>query len=511
MKQGKVSTSTTDSMASSAKSKPQEPERFELQEAFDEPPAHIYLATWVSYFILTIMGHLRDFLVTTGLEKSRLPQELPKLKDFPPLYRDFESFYTRNLYRRIRDGWNRPICGLPGAHLTLKERASDDNNWTFYFTGEENDYINMGSYNYLGFAENKGTCADTACDALYKYGIASGSPRAELGTYSVHTELEELVARFVGKEAAVTFGMGFATNSTNIPVLVDKNCLIVSDELNHTSLVLGARLSGAKIRVFKHNDMGHLESVLRRAVVDGQPRTHRPWHKILICVEGVYSMEGSLVNLPEVIRLKKKYKAYLYLDEAHSIGALGKTGRGVCEHYGVSVDDVDIMMGTFTKSFGSAGGYIASSKQVIEGLKRRSHGHNYAASMSPAVAQQVVTSMKIIMGEAGGNEGQRRLKALADNAKHFRQGMKKLGFIVYGNDASPIVPMLIFMPAKIVTFSREMKKRGVAVVVVGFPATSIVGSRSRFCLSASHTREDIDKTLAACDDVGDLLGLKYKS
>ena len=138
--------------------------------------------------------------------------------------------------------------------------------------------------------------------------VQHSGPRAELGTQQLHKQLEDLVAEFVGKPAAITFGMGFATNSCNIPALVDKGCLLISDELNHASLVLGARLTGAKIKTFKHNDMEHLEHVLRTAVIEGQPRTHRPWRKILICVEGVYSMEGSLVNLPEVIRLKKKYK-----------------------------------------------------------------------------------------------------------------------------------------------------------------------------------------------------------
>jgi serine palmitoyltransferase len=257
--------------------------------------------------------------------------------------------------------------------------------------------------------------------------------------------------------------------------------------------------------------MHHLEKVLRHAVIEGQPRTRRPWRKILICVEGVYSMEGSLVNLPEVIRLKKKYKAYLYLDEAHSIGALGRTGRGVVEHFGLDVADVDIMMGTFTKSFGAAGGYIAASTDIIATLRSRSHAHKYATAMSPPVAKQVIASFEQIMGRDGSTRGVERIRTLADNAKYFRTELKKMGFIVYGNDASPVVPMMLFMPAKIAAFSREMSKRKVAVVVVGFPATPIIESRARFCLSASHTREDLKKALVHISEVGDLLGLKYSS
>ena len=478
-------------------------------DCFEETPLWVAVVTMIGYGILYVFGNLRDWLRRNRFETKNLPQETPKQKDFPPLYRDFDAFYTRNLYTRIRDAWNRPIASVPGAYFQLMERTTDDYGWSFKMTGETKRYLNLGSYNYLGFAESEGPCADASIGATETYGVSCCSPRSELGTTKLHEELETLVASFVGKEAAITFGMGFATNATNMPVFVGKGCLIVSDALNHTSLVLGARLSGAKIRVFKHNDMKDLEQLLRTAIVEGQPRTHRPWKKILLVVEGVYSMEGSLVNLPAVIALKKKYKCYLYLDEAHSIGALGPTGRGVVEHFGCSPDDVDIMMGTFTKSFGAAGGYIAASRATIEALKAGSHGNIYATSMSPPVCQQAISAFRQIMGLDGTGEGQRRIRTLADNAKFFRDEMKRLGFIIYGNDASPVVPMLIYMPAKIAAFSREMKKRGVCVVVVGYPATPIVESRARFCLSASHTRDDLRKALKAISEVGDLLGLKY--
>ncbi|XP_013382088.1 serine palmitoyltransferase 2-like [Lingula anatina] len=303
--------------------------------------------------------------------------------------------------------------------------------------------------------------------------------------------------------------MGFATNSMNIPTLMGKGTLILSDELNHASLVLGSRLAGCQIQVFKHNDMDSLETKLRDAVVNGQPRTHRPWKKILIVVEGVYSMEGSIVKLPEVIRLKKKYKAYLYLDEAHSIGAIGPTGRGIVEYFGCDPKDVDIMMGTFTKSFGAAGGYIAGTKRLIDYLRIHSHSAIYATSMSAPVTQQVITSMKIIMGEDGTDEGQKRIKQLAWNTRYFRQKLQDKGLIVYGNKDSPVVPMLLFLPAKIAGFGRETLKRGLGTVVVGFPATPIIESRARFCLSAAHTKEMLDKSLSIIDEVADLIRLKY--
>ncbi|CAL8316309.1 unnamed protein product [Merluccius merluccius] len=479
-------------------------------ESFEETPLLVAVLTYMGYGILTVFGYLRDFMRHWNIENCNVARERDEQKDFVPLYQDFENFYTRNLYMRIRDNWNRPVCSVPGAKMDLLEQISYDYNWTFQNTGKiVRDVINMGSYNYLGFAQNKGRCADAAIQVTEKYGVGVGSTRCEMGNLDIHEEMEQLVARFLGVESAMAFGMGFATNSMNIPALTGKGCLILSDELNHASLVLGARLSGSTIRVFKHNNMVSLEKLLRDAIVHGQPRTHRPWKKILIVVEGIYSMEGSIVRLPEVIALKKRYKAYLYLDEAHSIGALGPHGGGVVDYFGLDPKDVDIMMGTFTKSFGAAGGYIGGKKELIEYLRCHSHSALYATSMPPPVAQQIITSMTTIMGEDGTTLGADRLKQLSENTTYFRRKLREMGFIIYGNDDSPVVPMMLYMPAKIGAFGREMLKRNIGTVVVGFPATPIIESRARFCVSAAHTRETLDTALEAIGEVGDLLQLKY--
>nr|XP_033808011.1 serine palmitoyltransferase 2 isoform X1 [Geotrypetes seraphini] len=481
-----------------------------FNEAFEETPMLVAVLTYMGYGILTLFGYLRDFLRVWKIEKCHNATEREEQKEFVPLFQDFENFYTRNLYMRIRDSWNRPICSVPGAKMDVMERFTDDYNWTFKYTGKViRGVINMGSYNYLGFAQNAGVCEEAAAKVLKQYGAGVCSTRQEMGNLDKHAELEKLVARFLGVEAAINYGMGFATNSMNIPALVSKGCLILSDELNHASLVLGARLSGATIRIFKHNNMTSLEKLLRDAIVHGQPRTHRPWRKILIIVEGIYSMEGSIVRLPEVIALKKKYKAYLYLDEAHSIGALGPTGRGVVEYFGLNPKDVDIMMGTFTKSFGAAGGYIGGSKELIDYLGMHSHSTVYATSMSPPVAQQIICAMKSIMGEDGTSYGQNCVQQLAENTRYFRRRLMEMGFIIYGNSDSPIVPLMLYMPAKIGAFGREMLKRNIGVVVVGFPATPIIESRARFCVSAAHTREMLDIALKVIGEVGDLLQLKY--
>ncbi|XP_046337562.2 serine palmitoyltransferase 2-like isoform X1 [Haliotis rufescens] len=482
--------------------------REDFYESFEETPLIIAIITYIGYGVLVVVGHIRDFLRSQGFEKTKAITEI-KLPGFVPLYASWESFYTRNLYRRVRDCWNRPICSVAGAHMDTLERVTPDHGWNFELTGKKKTVMNFGSYNYLGFAENTGPCAEAVEVTTLEEGVGVCASRQELGYLEIHKELDELMAEFLGVEAAVTFPMGFATNSMNMPALVKKGCLILSDELNHASLVLGARLSGATIRIFKHNNMKDLEKKLCEAVVHGQPRTHRPWKKILIVVEGVFSMEGSIVRLPDIIALKKKYKAYIYLDEAHSIGAMGPHGRGVVDYFNVDPRDVDVLMGTFTKSFGSAGGYIGGTKRLIKHLKVNSHSAIYACAISPPVARQIIHSMKIIMGKDGTNIGQSRIQQLAWNTSYFRRELQKKGFIVYGNKDSPVVPLLLYMPAKTTAFSRLCLERGLGIVVVGFPATPIIESRARFCLSGAHTKEMLDKALMIIEDVGNKLHLKY--
>eukprot|EP00005_Dracoamoeba_jomungandri_P004445 CAMPEP_0174251000 /NCGR_PEP_ID=MMETSP0439-20130205/977_1 /TAXON_ID=0 /ORGANISM="Stereomyxa ramosa, Strain Chinc5" /LENGTH=419 /DNA_ID=CAMNT_0015331209 /DNA_START=387 /DNA_END=1646 /DNA_ORIENTATION=+ len=380
---------------------------------------------------------------------------------------------------------------------------------TVHFTGKTLRVLNLGSYNYLGFAENTGKCIDDVCEAVEKYGVGPGSARMEIGTTDVHLELERKIAAFVGKEAAITFGMGFATNSTSLPALVGKGGLIISDSLNHASIIIGCRRAGAVIKTFKHNDPFDLEEVIKTALVRGQPRTGRDWKKILIVVEGIYSMEGEILRLPEIIAIKNKYKAYLYVDEAHSIGALGKKGRGICDYWGVNPDEVDVLMGTFTKSFGSVGGYISGPKELIAYLRASSFGSVYDGAMSVGCARMILSALEIITGEDGSNEGKKRIKQLSDNSLYFRKTLKEKGFRVIGDGDSPVIPLMLYHPAKIAEFSRECLKEALGVVVVAFPATTVLASRARFCMSASHTREQLEEAIESIAMIGDLLQLKY--
>ncbi|EDO19455.1 hypothetical protein Kpol_1002p104 [Vanderwaltozyma polyspora DSM 70294] len=475
----------------------------------DTPPYHISLITYLNYLILIILGHIHDFL---GLKFQRDKHlDIVEQNGYAPWFSKFESFYVRRLKKRIDDCFSRPTTGVPGRFIRCIDRVSHDFNEYFTYNGKTTMCLNLSSYNYLGFAQSEGQCTDAAIDTVRKYGINVGGPRSQSGTTDLHIEAENLIANFLGKEDAMVFSMGYGTNANFFNSFLDSKCLVISDELNHTSIRTGVRSSGAAVRTFKHNDMKALEKIIREQIVIGQPKTNRPWKKIIICVEGLYSMEGTLCNLPDLIALKKKYKCYLYVDEAHSIGAMGPRGRGVCDVFGVDPNDVDILMGTLTKSFGAAGGYIACDKWIIDKFRLDLTTVNYGESIAAPVLAQIISSMKTITGDTNPGEGEERLQRIAFNSRYLRLGLQRLGFIVYGAPDSPVIPMLLYCPSKMPAFSRMMLQRKIAVVVVAYPATPLIESRVRFCMSSSLTKEDIDYLLRHVSEVGDKLFLKVSS
>ena len=494
--------------------------RMAPDEVMDRPPTDneaemsyfTEFTTYFAYMLLIVVGHFRDFWGRASGRtrwKTLLPSGAGRAK-LAPLFKSWENFYTRRLYDRIIDVFNRPICSSPSAWITVQSRATDPATKELEKTGETQRCLNLGSYNYLGFADDwMATCGPPVLRTVDDWPISCGSSRSDLGTTALHRTLEERVAAFVGKEDAVVFNMGYGTNSTTVPALVGKGDLVVSDELNHASIVNGCRASGALIRSFKHNDAEALEAVLREAVSMGAPRTRRPWKKILVMVEGIYSMEGEICNLKAIAAVAKRYKAYLYLDEAHSIGALGANGRGACEHCGVDPKDVDILMGTFTKSFGGMGGYVAASKAVVDHLRVACPGILNHDAMSPVMCAQVLRATEIIMGD-GTDLGASKIQDLKDNSNYFRKELVNAGLHVYGDYDSPIIPVLLYNPTKIAAFSRECLKRDLAVVVVGFPATTLVKSRARFCVSAGHTRADLEDAVAKIKEVAALIKIQYK-
>ena len=477
----------------------------------NEIPLFIALTTYFGYVMLTLFGKVRDLFGSCCGRGRYFSESVDKFK--APLVESWENFYTRRMYHRIQDVFSRPITGPPAASgMTMLVRDSTDGNKTLRLTGETKRVINLGSYNYLGFADDwQETCRDSVMSTFEDFGASMCSSPMDGGTTAVHAELEALTAQFLGKEDCCVFNMGYGTNASTIPALVGKGSLIISDSLNHSSIVNGARASGAKVRVFKHDNADHLATVLRDAIISGQPRTRRPWKKILVVCEGVYSMEGEISHLKEIVAVCKRHKAYVYVDEAHSIGALGATGRGVTEKCGVDTADIDILMGTFTKSFGGMGGYIAGDKELIAYIRATSAGTNYSNAMSPVICKQILRALQVIMGLDGTTTGRRKIDALRNNSNYFRKGLINMGLQVLGDADSPVMPVLLYNPTKIAAFSRECLKRGLAVVTVGFPATPLIESRARFCISAGHTKENLDYALKVIDEVSDMLQIKYEA
>jgi len=472
--------------------------------------------TYLGYVVLFFFGHLRDtFGRITG--RSRFRGELfAKSADEAPLLDPHgQAFYVRRLKHRIQDCWDRPICSRPGAWIDVMDRQLDEHGLRLELTGSSTRCLNLGSYNYLGFADDwETTCGEPVREALKRFGVSCCSAQQDAGCMTVHKELEDFVARFVGKEAAMVFNMGYGTNQTGLPTIMGDGGLILSDKLNHTSIVNGCRAAGAKTRSFRHNDLQDLERVIQKALLEGRggggpDSPYVPWKKILVAVEGIYSMEGEICNLRGVVDVAKKYKCYVYVDEAHSIGCLGKSGRGICEQVGVNPDEVDILMGTFTKSFGGMGGYIAGNKNLIDCLKSSCAGSLYGSNLSPVVAQQVLTAFRIICGEDGTEIGLQRLESIKSNANFFRNQLERMGCATLGDHDSPVIPIMLFNPTKIAAFSREALKRNLAVVVVGAPAVPIYGGRVRFCISAAHSKEDLKMALKKIREICKILNLRY--
>jgi len=462
---------------------------------------------FIGYVIFFLKGFVREFFWSV----TPLPRGNPRMirERWNSVW--WKEFFTMHVYNPLSDCLNRPVSSAPTStiEVCLRKRERDEGIGGKYaplvMTGEKSECINLASYNYLGYGGVDPDCTPACIQAVKDFGVSMGGTRAEAeGTCEVHLQLEAEIAAFVGKEACMVVGMGFATNSTLIPAVIDgagigKGVLIVSDELNHRSIIEGVRLAGASVQSFKHNDMVDLEQTLKDATLSGK------WRKIWIIVEGIYSMEGGFCRLRQVVALKTKYRAYLWLDEAHSIGAVGPTGRGVTELLKIPTNHIDVMMGTFTKSFGSAGGYIASDSSLINQVRRQSVGHNFATGMAPLCAAQALAALRVLKTK----RGLKKIQQVTDNSNYFRKELVKLGLRVVGDADSPIVCAMLVHPEKIRGFSRECLSRKIAVVVVGYPATPVLLARARFCVSASHTQKELDNVIRIIDEVAEITDIRF--
>jgi len=348
----------------------------------------------------------------------------------------------------------------------------------------------FGSNSYLGLTNHPKT-KEAAINAIKKYGTGCAGSRFLNGTIDLHIQLESVLADFVGKPAAIVFSTGLQSNIGTVSALTGRNDYILIDELDHASIIDGCRLSFSKTIKYKHNDIDDLENALKSLPSAGIK---------LIVVDGVFSMEGDIINLPQLVKVAEKYSANIMVDEAHSLGVMGKNGSGVSSHFGLT-DKIDIIMGTFSKSLASVGGFIASDEHTINYLKHQSRSLMFSASISPANAASALAAIAIVKSEP------ERIEQLWKNTWYAMKGLKDLGFDI-GKTETPIIPIYVRDDIKTFKLTKMLQEEGVFVNPVVSPAVRSNSSLIRFSLMATHTKQQIDMAIGKIDKVAKILNLK---
>lgn len=393
--------------------------------------------------------------------------------EIPEQYYRFDRFPE---YRKLQSQLEQITqLGLKNPYFAVQERVCND---TTVIGGRE--LINYSSYNYVGMSGDP-IVSQAAKEAIDRYGTSVSASRIASGEKPIHRELEKAVAEFVGTEDSIVYIGGHSTNVSTIGHLFGKNDLIIHDSLSHNSIMQGCMLSGATTIAFPHNDYVALESILGE-------RRHR-YNRVLIVIEGVYSTDGDIPELPKFIELKKRYKTFLMVDEAHSIGVLGEHGRGIGELFGANPADVDLWMGTFSKSFASCGGYIAGCKEVVEYLKYTAPGFVYSVGMSPANTAAALAALRLLEAEP------QRVTRLHERAKLFLDLARQRGLNTGTSAGSPVIPIIVGETYKCIKLSQALFDRGINVQPLGAPSVPEGTARLRFFVTSTHTEAQIRSTV----------------
>jgi 8-amino-7-oxononanoate synthase len=367
----------------------------------------------------------------------------------------------------------KPISHLDGTHVTVDGR----------------DMIMVGSNNYLGLTTHP-KVKSAALKALQEYGTSCSGSRFLNGTLEIHEQLETTLARFIGKEASQVFSTGFQTNQGVIAPLISRSDTVIIDRLVHASVVEGVRLSFGKVRRFKHNDVESLRRNLEAS---------KESSGILVIIDGVYSMEGDIAPLPDIVAVCKEFEARIMVDDAHGIGVLGAHGRGTLEHFGLT-DEVDLVMGTFSKSLASLGGFIAGDARVISYIKHHSRALIFSAAMPPSAISAVQAAIEVIETEPEIREN------LWRNTQFLRENILSLGFEI-GPTETPIVPMIVGDDFRTLFFWKRLFDEGLFTNCVLAPGVQEGQQRIRMCLMATHTMDDLERVVEICGRVGKELGI----
>ncbi|HEX6502468.1 MAG TPA: glycine C-acetyltransferase [Terriglobales bacterium] len=379
-----------------------------------------------------------------------------------------------------------------GTHFRLRV-LEDEQAPVCTFDGKK--VINVASNNYLGLTTHP-KLREAALEATRKYGVGSGAVRTIAGTMKIHMELEEKIARFKNVEACVVFQSGFAANAGTVSAILGKEDFIISDELNHASIIDGARLSKAKILVFRHKDMTHAEEQL--ASVKDQPGRR------LLITDGVFSMDGDIGPLPALCALAEKYGAIMMVDDAHASGVLGRNGRGTISHFDVH-GRVDVQVGTLSKAIGALGGYVCGSKDLIDYLYHRARPFLFSTSHPPSVAATCIAAFDVLEQEP------QLIERLWENTRFWKKELGNLGFNIGGVNTpaseTPITPIIIGDGKLTMEFSRELFKEGVLGTGIAFPTVPEGKARVRTIMTATHTREELEQALEVLQRVGKRMGI----
>ena len=351
--------------------------------------------------------------------------------------------------------------------------------------------INLASNNYLGFADRV-ELKQACIDATNRYGVGAGAVRTINGTLRIHQELENKIAEFKGTEAAIAFQSGFNCNMGAISAIMTKEDAILSDELNHASIIDGCRLSGAKIIRVKHQDMNDLEEKAKEAVNSGK------YNKIMYITDGVFSMDGDVANLPDMIPIAEKYGLITYVDDAHGSGVMGK-GAGTVKHFGLQ-QKIDMQMGTLSKAIGVVGGYVAGSKSLIDWLKSRGRPFLFSTSLTPGAAGAALASIQLMQNHP------ELVEKVWENAIYFKEKLKKIGYDI-GVSETPITPVILGDESLTQQFSKKLIENGLYVKPIVYPTVPLGTGRVRNMPTAAHTKEMLDHAVAIYQKVGNEMGI----
>jgi glycine C-acetyltransferase len=379
-----------------------------------------------------------------------------------------------------------------GTHFKL--RVLDDQQAPVcHYDGKE--VINLASNNYLGLA-NHPRLIEASLAATRTLGVGSGAVRTIAGTMRIHMELEEKIARFKNVEACVVFQSGFAANAGTVSAILGKDDFILSDELNHASIIDGARLSRAKIKVFRHKDVAHCEELLKEVAKE-------PGRKLVI-TDGVFSMDGDIGPVDKLAALAEKYGAIMMVDDAHASGVLGRNGRGTIDHFKMH-GRVDVQVGTLSKAIGSLGGYVCGSRDLIDYLYHRARPFLFSTSHPPSVAASCIAAFDILEQEPD------RIERLWDNTRYFQSELKRAGFNIGGVNTpateTPITPVIVGEGRAAMEFSRALFDEGVMGTGIAFPTVPEGKARIRLILTSEHTRAQLDRALETLERVAKRMGI----